>query len=119
MQHKPSTSVVIYDPVLADKEQLALAGLLAGYRGATRDAYALDLRRFVTWRRAHHLALLLVRRADIESYAPTMEELGDGTSICRPYPFPGSGQSPAGNRLWPSFVGRECTEFRRLLPLVE
>jgi integrase/recombinase XerD len=48
MQHEPSTSVVVvYDPVFRDGERLAVAGFLAGYRGATRDAYALDLRQFV------------------------------------------------------------------------
>ena len=34
---------------LPTPERLALAGFLAGYRGLTRDAYALDLRQFVSW----------------------------------------------------------------------
>ena len=29
-----------------DREEAALAGFLAGYRGSTREAYALDLRQF-------------------------------------------------------------------------
>jgi integrase/recombinase XerD len=76
MQHEPSTSVVVYDPVFADGERRALAGFLAGYRGATRDAYALDLPQFVTWCAQHRLALFSVRRADIEGYARALEERG-------------------------------------------
>lgn len=76
MQREPSTSVVVYDPVFNDGERLALAGFLAGYRGATRDAYALDLRQFVTWCSEHSLALFSVRRADIELYARALEERG-------------------------------------------
>jgi site-specific recombinase XerD len=76
MQHASSASVVIYDALFADGERLALAGFLAGYTGATRDAYALDLRQFVAWCADHHLALFSVRRADIESYARTLEERG-------------------------------------------
>lgn len=40
----PSTAVVVYDPGRLDPEHVALAGFLGGYRGLTRDAYALDLR---------------------------------------------------------------------------
>jgi site-specific recombinase XerD len=76
MQHQPSTSVVVYDPAFADGERLALAGFLARYRGSTRDAYALDLRQFVTWCGDHRLDLFSVRRADIESYARTLEQRG-------------------------------------------
>jgi hypothetical protein len=39
-------------PAFSDAERLALAGFLAGYRGLTREAYALDLRQFTTWCRA-------------------------------------------------------------------
>ena len=45
----PSTAVVVYDPDLVDPEHVALAGFLGGYRGLTRDAYALDLRQFVAF----------------------------------------------------------------------
>ena len=51
----------------------APAGYLAGYRGLTREAYALDLRQFTTWCRARSLALFAVRRADIESFARDLE----------------------------------------------
>jgi hypothetical protein len=41
-----STALVTIQPAFTDAERLALAGFLAGYRGLTRDAYALDLRQF-------------------------------------------------------------------------
>jgi integrase/recombinase XerD len=49
---------------------------LAGYRGLTRDAYALDLRQFTTWCRARSLNLFSVRRADIEGFARDLESRG-------------------------------------------
>jgi site-specific recombinase XerD len=54
---------------------LALARFLAGYRGLTREAYALDLRQFTTWCRARSLPLFAVRRADIEGFARDLEAL--------------------------------------------
>jgi len=45
----PSTALVMIQPAFTDAERLALAGFLAGYRGLTREAYALDLRQFTTW----------------------------------------------------------------------
>ena len=66
-----------HDPArLTDPERLALAGFLAGYRGLTREAYALDLRQFTTWCRVRSLALFAVRRADIESFARELEARG-------------------------------------------
>jgi hypothetical protein len=41
-----STALAIVQPAFTDSERLALAGFLAGYRGLTREAYALDLRQF-------------------------------------------------------------------------
>ena len=69
----PSTALVMIQPAFTDAERLALAGFLAGYRGLTREAYALDLRQFTTWCRARSLALFTVRRADIESFARELE----------------------------------------------
>jgi integrase/recombinase XerD len=69
----PSTALVTIQPVFTDAERLALAGFLAGYRGLTREAYALDLRQFTTWCRARSLNLFAVRRADIESFARDLE----------------------------------------------
>ena len=39
----PSTALATIQPAFTDSERLALAGFLAGYRGLTREAYALDL----------------------------------------------------------------------------
>ena len=50
--------------------------MLAAYRGLTREAYALDLRQFTTWCRAHSVSLLAVRRADIECFARGLEVKG-------------------------------------------
>jgi hypothetical protein len=72
----PSTALATIQPAFTDAERLALAGYLAGYRGLTREAYALDLRQFTTWCRARSLALFAVRRADIESFARDLETKG-------------------------------------------
>jgi site-specific recombinase XerD len=71
-----STALVTIQPAFTDAERLALAGFLAGYRGLTREAYALDLRQFTSWCRAHSLPLFAVRRADIESFARELEARG-------------------------------------------
>ncbi|HET9059986.1 MAG TPA: site-specific integrase [Acidimicrobiales bacterium] len=71
-----TTTLVVPDPVFTDPERLALAAFLAGYRGLTREAYALDLRQFVRWTGSHQLKLFSVRRADIELYARALEEAG-------------------------------------------
>ena len=65
----PSAALATIQPVFTDAERVALAGFLAGYRGLTREAYALDLRQFTSWCRARSLALFAVRRADIEGFA--------------------------------------------------
>src|SRR5262249_37945283 len=49
---------------------------LAGYRGLTREAYALDLRQFTTWCHARSLSLFGIRRADIERFARDLEAHG-------------------------------------------
>ena len=72
----PSTALATIQPASTHAERLALAGFLAGYRGLTRDAYALDLRQFSTWCRARSLALFSVRRADIESFARDLDARG-------------------------------------------
>jgi integrase/recombinase XerD len=71
-----STVLATIQPVFTDPERLALAGFLAGYRGLTREAYALDLRQFTTWCRARSLNLFVVRRADIEGFARDLEAKG-------------------------------------------
>src|SRR5438034_11591375 len=69
----PSTALIMIQPAFTDAERLALAGFLAGYRGLTREAYALDLRQFTAWCRARSLALYAVRQAEIESFARELE----------------------------------------------
>jgi integrase/recombinase XerD len=72
----PSTALATIQPAFADAERIALAGFLAGYRGLTREAYALDLRQFTSWCRSRSLALFAVRRADIEGFARELEAAG-------------------------------------------
>ena len=68
-----STALVMIQPAFTDAERLALAGFLAGYRGLTREAYALDLRQFTTW-----------CRADIESFARKLEARRPGPGYRHP-----------------------------------
>ena len=90
-----------YDPpAFTDPERLALAGYLAGYRGLTREAYALDLRQFTAWCRARSLPLFAVRRAEIESFARDLETRGRARATV----------SPAGCPLSP---GSTATRSRR------
>src|SRR5690349_5740987 len=72
----PSAALATIQPVFTDAERIALAGFLAGYRGLTREAYALDLRQFTTWCRTRSLSLFSVRRADIETFARELESRG-------------------------------------------
>ena len=73
----PSTKTpAAAEVVFTDAERVVLAGSLAGYRGLTRDAYALDLRQFVSWCDQHGLKLFSVRRSDTELYARHLEETG-------------------------------------------
>jgi integrase/recombinase XerD len=71
-----TTALVPVQPAFTNAERLALAGFLAGYRGLTREAYALDLRQFTAWCRNQSLPLFAVRRADIESFARNLEAKG-------------------------------------------
>lgn len=68
----PSTVLATIQPAFTDAERIALAG----YRGLTREAYALDLRQFASWCRSRSLALFAVRRADIEGFARELEVMG-------------------------------------------
>jgi integrase/recombinase XerD len=72
----PSAALATIQPVFTDAERAALAGFLAGYRGLTREAYALDLRQFASWCHTRPVALFAVRRADIESFARDLEAMG-------------------------------------------
>lgn len=57
-------------------EELALTGFLAGYSGLTREAYALDLRQYLTWCTERAIPLFGARRADIEGFGRHLETLG-------------------------------------------
>ena len=66
-----------HDPARLHRPRAARARRVpGGYRGLTREAYALDLRQFATWCRARSLALFAVRRADIEGFARELEARG-------------------------------------------
>jgi hypothetical protein len=82
----PATALAAIQPAFTDAERLALAGFLAGYRGLTREAYALDLRQFTTWCRARSLALFAVRRGGIESFVRELEAGRPSHSGCAPSP---------------------------------
>jgi site-specific recombinase XerD len=71
-----SVEIVRVKPSFTAEEQQALAGFLSGYRGLTREAYALDLRQFVSWCSDHQIALLAARRVDIECFARDLEARG-------------------------------------------
>jgi integrase/recombinase XerD len=76
MTTTPPTAIATVQPAFTESERLALAGLLAGYRGLTREACTLDLRQFTAWCRARSLPLLSARRADIETFARELEARG-------------------------------------------
>ena len=71
-----SVEIVRVEPSFTAEEQQALAGFLSGYRGLTREAYALDLRQFVSWCSDHQIALFAARRVDIECFARDLEARG-------------------------------------------
>ena len=77
----PSTAAVVgYDPGQVDPEHVALAGFLGGYRGLTRDDYALDLRQFLAFCGRRQLKLFEVRRSEIESFGRELEANGRATA---------------------------------------
>jgi site-specific recombinase XerD len=71
-----AADVAVVESAFCDAERYALAAFLAGYRGLTREAYALDLRQFVAWCAEHRVRLLGARRADIECFARDVEARG-------------------------------------------
>jgi site-specific recombinase XerD len=76
MTSTSTTVPAVPDVVFTDPQRMALAGFLAGYRGLTRDADALDLRQFLSFCERYGLRLFSVRRTDIELYARALEEAG-------------------------------------------
>jgi site-specific recombinase XerD len=53
-----------------------VSGIPSGYRGLTREAYALDLRQFASWYHLHHLRSFCGRRPDIECFARDLQARG-------------------------------------------
>ena len=105
----PSAALATIQPVFTDAERVALAGFLAGYRGLTREAYALDLRQFTSWCRARSLALFTVRRADIEGFARDLEAKGRArATLTRRLCTIAGLQVRRGGRTPGSFPGRPC-----------
>jgi integrase/recombinase XerD len=76
MDSSRSTALVPIGWCLGDSEEVALAGFLAGYRGSTREAYALDLRQFAVWCANHERRLFEVHRVDIERFGRELEARG-------------------------------------------
>jgi integrase/recombinase XerD len=120
----PSTALVMIQPTFTDAERLALPGFLAGYRGLTREAYALDLRQFTTWCRARSLNLFAVRRADIEGFARDLETRGRAraTVTRRLCTIAGSTGTPSKRNSWstprpPTSGGRGWTMSHMPSPL--
>jgi len=84
MDSSVSTALVPVDRCFANDEEVALGGFLTGYRGSTREAYALDLRQFVVWCANHERRLFAVHRLDIECFARELEARGRArTTIAR------------------------------------
>ena len=106
----PTTAVARYEPALSDVERMTLLGYLAGYRGFTRDAYALDLRQFATRCWQHDHRLFDVRRVDIECFARDLEDRGKRVP-----------RLPAGCARWSGatatpkkkMLGTRCVHIRR------
>ncbi len=67
--------LVDVDPVRQQVNR-AIAGFLAGYSGATLEAYRLDLRQWITWLDSAGLGVFDVERAHIELYARWCESEG-------------------------------------------
>ncbi len=71
-----TTGVVVLAGDPFGTEEMAIAGFLAGYCGATRRSYATDLRLFSRWCHEANLMLFSVRRAHLELYGRWLEETG-------------------------------------------
>ena len=77
-----TTKQTVYVPSLVAPDwesfglRQAIAGFLAGFGQATREAYSLDLGQWMGWCASHDLVMLEVRRAHIELYARWLEQAG-------------------------------------------
>ncbi len=103
----PSTALATIQPACTDPERLALAGFLAGYRGLTREAYALDLRQFTTWCRARSLTLLPdPARCALAAAASGRGDGGRLSDAVNRYRIAGPGQAGGEPRRGPSSWAR-------------
>ncbi len=80
-RRSPWTRPVLRPPPSASIRSLARtnawpSSASSGYRGLTRDAYALDLRQFFAYCAVQGIGLFHVRRADIELFGRMLEERG-------------------------------------------
>ena len=102
----PSAAVAVVDPAFSDAERYALAAFLAGYRGVTRDAYALDLRQFIAW-------------CDDRAFAcsPSVELISSATPAISKSAAALGRQSPDGSALWLASTAtpkrKACSSGRR------
>ena len=109
----PTTAVARYQPVLSDVERITMLGFLAGYRGYTRDAYALDLRQFTAWCWQHEHRLFDVRRVDIECFARDLEDRGKARGRSPAGCARSSGSTATPRRKASSSTRRRCTSAGR------
>ena len=76
MATSTTTTLVAPDRLFTREEEVALTGFLGGYSGLTREAYALDLRQYVTWCAEHRVTLFGARRSHIEAFGRYLEDNG-------------------------------------------
>jgi hypothetical protein len=97
--------VRVTEALFSETERVALAGLLAGYSGLTRDAYTLDLRQYTSWCAERGLHLFTARRADIDCFGDVGPTVGRATR---------ARLSVAGSTATPS--RKTCSDLRRYVP---
>ena len=76
--------LVVVEDQAAQRELIAVAGFLAGYRTTTRTSYRTDLRIFANWCHEASLSLFAVKRAHLELFGRWMEHNGRmGSTVAR------------------------------------
>jgi integrase/recombinase XerD len=68
-------SVLVHRDPERPREEMAAAGFLARYSGRTRTNYRSDLLQWFRWCETNEIGVLEVKRAEIELWARSMEEL--------------------------------------------
>ncbi|WP_432498885.1 tyrosine-type recombinase/integrase [Kineococcus auxinigenes] len=72
----PAAPAVPARPAVDEPWQRVATGFLLAYSGATRTAYATDLRAWITWCTEHSLEPLAATRAHLDAYAQQLREAG-------------------------------------------